>query len=159
MNYEHLKLMEKMLRNLPKVAKVPYFNLGVWINNGDSATVFGEDSDDIIYDTKGNELEHTIDCGTVACAVGHACLLPEFNELGLKFGKDWDPIYEVEGKVTSNSWAAVSDFFDIKHRAAEWIFDEYSYNDECEVTPLMVADRIAEMIVNGEDYVYSDKIG
>ena len=75
-------------------------------------------------------------CGTVACAVGHACTIPELQEQGLSLS--WisrSPDYAGE-----RGWAAVTKFFDLSWGASKLLFNSDSYVKP--PTPTEVADRI-----------------
>lgn len=92
------------------------------------------------------------DCGSVACAVGHGCNIPEFQNLGLRMA--FDPtqtsvyfryVPRFEDKKGFN---AIEAFFEISDDMAEWLFDAsyYLVDHASEVTPAMVVDRIQEVI-------------
>lgn len=82
-------------------------------------------------------------CGTVACAVGHACSIPEFQAEGLSLYA-----YTLRKSVPSyqdeRGWAAVSGFFDLSYSDATYLFSDQHYPDR--VTPMDVADRIIDFI-------------
>jgi len=91
-----------------------------------------------------------LSCGTVACAVGHAALIPEFQALGLKLVRDVTPEPSAfgampffDGKV---GWAAVHAFFDIDQDWADYLFMRTHY--EGSPSPLQVAVRIREVIAD-----------
>lgn len=96
-------------------------------------------------------------CGTVACAVGHACTIPEFNKAGLKMepGKNrrfrW-PIYRSVGEFgpdMSQGWGAVEDFFGLITTEAAYLFHADSYKDDyANPTPKLVAKRIRKFVRN-----------
>lgn len=82
-----------------------------------------------------------VECGTIACAMGEACFIREFQDLGLaitgggpRFGGD----YGIE---------AAARFFDIGTYTAGYLFapNEYTRKDD----PLVVANRIRALIVRG----------
>lgn len=82
-------------------------------------------------------------CGTTACAVGHACLYPPFKEQGLAWSEYW-------GTPTFNgweSWGAVTTFFCLSNDQAEHLFYDASYPEDAEnTTALDVADRIEKLM-------------
>lgn len=89
-------------------------------------------------------------CGTTCCAVGHACSIPEFRELGLgldicldgragqlhRFGV---PVYQWR-----RSYDAVSQFFGLSGAAALFLFSPEAY----EINPAKeeVISRIREFV-------------
>lgn len=89
-------------------------------------------------------------CGTVACALGWACLIPEFRESGLHVVKgNFDQSYPEYG--SSIGAYAAAEFFEITKVDACSIFNPTSENDYPgthfrDVTQDMVADRIDALI-------------
>lgn len=123
MNTERMQLMLTMLKEVQagtwKPGVVPEirgdvdtsavaFNLEVWAG---------------IVNSEGNH------CGFAACAVGHACLDPRFNALGLYLdGQLTAPRYsECSADHRWDSWSNVKEFFDIPARMARWLFNSISY--------------------------------
>jgi hypothetical protein len=85
-------------------------------------------------------------CGTSACAVGHACVRPEFIEQGLIWDGDRrDPVFE--GRA---GWAAVERFFDLEALKAEHLFADWRYPTGGETTADQVADRIELFLQSAE---------
>jgi hypothetical protein len=83
-------------------------------------------------------------CGTTACAVGHACLNPVFQEQGLSLVKDRAvllPFY-----AGNRGWDAVRSFFGIDADDDAFLFRSWKYAKGSETTAVEVADRIAEFI-------------
>jgi hypothetical protein len=81
-------------------------------------------------------------CETTACAVGHACLDPVFQEQGLVFSTTWaTPTF---GR--HESWAAVENFFDLNIKQSEWLFSDWTYPKNHDTEPREVANRIAQFI-------------
>lgn len=79
-------------------------------------------------------------CGTAACAVGHACMMPEFNEQGLNLlAYHRTPNYAGE-----SGWGAVEAFFDLGWPAAWNLFESRHYPKP--PTPTEVADRIDDFV-------------
>jgi hypothetical protein len=88
------------------------FNLGVWFRQND--------------------------CGTVGCAVGWACQVPELQEEGLHL-KNSIPIYQ-----DRYAWEAVLRFFNLNEDEAAYLFMPLSYDHRR--FPKDVADRIRNFI-------------
>lgn len=96
------------------------------------------------------------DCGTAACAVGHACLNPVFQAQGLTIAEtgfgDFVPHVKDGGGHIRRSWDAVNTFFGINDETSTHLFCGHAYQsatadaDDVEVTPDMVADRIVELL-------------
>jgi len=82
-------------------------------------------------------------CGTTACAVGHACLNPVFQKQGLRFGlRHGNPIYD-----EYDSWYAVERFFGLSERQATYLFYDEEYPDQGkDTTAAEVADRIESFL-------------
>jgi hypothetical protein len=89
-------------------------------------------------------------CGTTACAWGHACDIPEFKELGLK----WErvaPCYDntpVPGFQGFKAFAAAAVFFDVSVSTTTLMFSREAYPDDVAVTAADVSNRIREIIAN-----------
>lgn len=88
-------------------------------------------------------------CGTAACAVGHACTMPEFQAKGLR-------IEPYEGLRTGHGvpwfgrvggWSAVRAFFDLDFSECYDLFHQGHYRGQPQ-GPDDVADRI-EAFVRG----------
>lgn len=114
------------------------------------------------------------ECGTVACACGWACTIPEFREAGLYLGRTAMLSYSSEyvlkytttsltvpvGKVTYQGIPAAARFFAISEDQAEDLFYSSSYfavnnedEDAAAISPAMVAARIRKLIaVEGPDH-------
>lgn len=75
-------------------------------------------------------------CGTAACAVGHACMMPEFNAQGLGF----PDVRRIPYYAGESGWCAVDNFFDLLWPAARHLFESRHYLKP--PTPTEVADRI-----------------
>lgn len=78
------------------------------------------------------------DCGTTGCAVGWACVMPEFQAEGLAWGV-WGPT-----ATGYSGWFAVMDFFGLKRVDAEYLFSGSEYDDDAK-KPTDVAARIREL--------------
>lgn len=98
-------------------------------------------------------------CGTVCCALGHACSIPEFAAEGLtlEFGTDREPDEAGELALVvlkrGNLWyatgyRAASALFDIPAQLSRDIFDPGSYADAVPegIRPADVARRIREVV-------------
>jgi hypothetical protein len=80
-------------------------------------------------------------CGTTACAVGHACLNPVFQEQGFEWNKRHrEPVFH--GIL---SWPAVELFFGLTKGQAEHFFYSASYSEN-DPTANDVADRIERFL-------------
>lgn len=90
------------------------------------------------------------DCGTVACAIGHACHITEFRGLGLRLVKvsldGGRSVYWLPEFGTGREWNAVSWFFEIDPLDAYWLFSPSSYQYPQRRDPIAVADRIDAFI-------------
>lgn len=122
MNRERLSQMVTMLRGLPEDGPVG-FNLEHWVD--DEAP-----------------------CGTAACAIGHACLSPTFNEQGLMLHRA--TIYPGPKFKKHTGWAAVEEFFGLSEPSAKHLFLGDNYPDGDITPPADVADRIESFLANAE---------
>ena len=85
------------------------------------------------------------DCGTTACAVGWACSLPEFRELGLGF-HEYYPTLETDDLGRLHTWDAVERFFDLDSAESSYLFI-YTQYSSTNSAPRDVADRIREFVM------------
>jgi len=93
---------------------------------------------------------HSWTCGTAACAVGHACTLPEFKAEGFSLHTDSVcnyPALKLTFHETLTGWNAVVKFFSLNRRAAYYLFDFISYVGD--PSPTYVSDRIRAYVING----------
>lgn len=73
------------------------------------------------------------ECGTTACAVGHACTIPEFQKLGLALVVSENLCrYELmyfpgDGSEPFENWDVPRNFFRIPQGIAYWLFDSSEY--------------------------------
>ena len=67
-------------------------------------------------------ISKNIDCGTVCCVIGWACLYKPFNKEGLNLIRSTPTFKE------HCSWAAVRHFFDITQNEAEGIASRRAYD-------------------------------
>lgn len=87
-------------------------------------------------------------CGVAACAVGHACSIPEFQAEGLTLcavtpgstPRSTLAVAAVPSYRNERGWDAVKEFFDLSYDDAEYLFSRFRYPGN--VTPTDVADRI-----------------
>lgn len=89
-------------------------------------------------------------CRTSACALGHACYIPEFKKAGLSIGVR--PAFD-----GAEQYEAGALFFDITFFQSEYLFqpDEYEQEEDEEgnlipISPVRVAQRIAEILNEGK---------
>lgn len=116
-------------------------------------------------------------CGFAGCAVGWACVMPEFNALGLRRttleeaaeeeAAEQDvlvgsPIYTDADGEAHNGWYAVTRLFGLWGNEADYLFLDSCYDTPTDAngvpetaTPLMVAARIDEVLAHG----FPDNIG
>lgn len=137
MHLQRLTALAAMLASVP----VEKFNIGAWRDS------WAADSDGVLELDDANLLNPA--CGTVGCAIGWACAMPEFIAQGLR----WDltqPIYEKPGAPDSfASWRAVMKFFDIPFEYAENLFGASEY-DTWNPTPADVAARITALVATAQ---------
>lgn len=119
-----------MLETLPKQA---HFTIRNWANEEGRSTK--------------PTLKAAVKCGTSACAVGWAILLvpawkKKFNFRGQSLSTAENPMYEMD---LDETYKAVGTFIGINDNEARYLFapETYTWRD---VTPTMVADRIAETL-------------
>ncbi|MDP9155314.1 MAG: hypothetical protein M3O74_13800 [Pseudomonadota bacterium] len=150
MNIERLSRLAEVLESQKLIANVS-FHLATWLDADIRPPVTAER----VSAGTGTDNYAVVDaavlsCGTVACAVGHAALIPEFQALGLKMVRDVTPdqfdfgaLPFFDGKV---SWAAVHAFFDIDEDWADYLFMGTRYDSS--PSPNQVAARIREVIAD-----------
>jgi hypothetical protein len=94
-----------------------------------------------------NLFDWVSDCGTAACAIGHAAQDPWFNERGLRLTHiTSEPQFN-----GTNGWGAVQQFLRLTDRAAQILFYESSYT---EPTPQAVIQRITDFIETPYSYTH-----
>lgn len=95
---------------------------------------------------RGDEVKP--DCGTVACAAGWACFIPEFQRLGLMLAPNREGVFVV---CFDHYWGddAIEIFFGLGEDSSltSRIFYQDGYDDS-RVTPKMVAKRIRQVVAN-----------
>lgn len=113
-----------------------HFDLREWREGDDGRNV-----------SDGDLLNH--ECGTVACAVGWACALPEFKAEGLSYD---GAMPDFKG---STHFCAVNDFFEIGYAGSRHLFLATEYPDNgagpgADTGPLEVAARIRAFVASME---------
>lgn len=91
-------------------------------------------------------------CGTTACAIGHACTIPEFIEAGLQLHVDVQEEEETTYFVAYKNYissSAVMEFFGLDYNQAMWLFYPLSYEDKDLRNPKKVATRIRKFLNDG----------
>lgn len=94
-------------------------------------------------------LDSWCQCGTVACAVGHAAYDEWFRRRGLKL-ETYDLDYGLKVPVYQE-WRddeAVEEFFDIGAHAVEQLFYAQAYPAQSGTRPKTVAKRIREFVAS-----------
>ena len=97
------------------------------------------------------------DCGTTACALGHACDIPSFRRLGLKI--EIETVIYSDGLVGhdqhfvmyggNEGYDAADALFGIT-RSESWCLFSNQRKGEKTETPTMVAKRIRKFVATGE---------
>lgn len=129
---ERLKLLEQKLRTLNPLKENLQFHMGHWYQELENFSP-----------SEGEE------CGTVACAAGYACTIPELKAEGL--GLSGDSGYSSTKQFCpsfqgTHRWTALSKFFKLTNAETQWLFNGGSYKKHTdEITPLEVADRIKKI--------------
>lgn len=102
-------------------------------------------------------------CGTTACAMGYACLVPEFQKRGLKLmvgervartvagynrfmtrGRPFAlPVFDHGG-----GWNAITAFWGLSETNVSWLFDEDSYNDPTRENVIKRLRELAEELTH-----------
>lgn len=90
-------------------------------------------------------------CGTVACAVGHACTIKELVEEGLCMkecgagsAELFGPSHFYPAYQDFTGWGAVTEFFAIPFSDSQYLFSEVEYPES--VSPIEVSDRILNYV-------------
>lgn len=85
-------------------------------------------------------------CGTVACAVGHACFHPPFQKAGLAlsyYDVGYTPYPMFQG---STGVGAVMKFFNLTEEEVDRLFFPHTYPDQVKTTKGEVMQRIRELL-------------
>jgi hypothetical protein len=90
------------------------------------------------------------ECGTAACAWGHACSIPSFRRAGLQLLADPDIKYEETRCFFPtyqgyHGYEAAEQFLGISYMEACWLFDPLRY-PVLQVLPNHVAERIDQLV-------------
>lgn len=87
------------------------------------------------------------ECGTTACAMGEACLIPEFQTLGLHLRENISSASSYPVFENSAGRRAAAEFFDIPLSDTEYLFfaSEYARQND----PLVVANRLRAFVARG----------
>ena len=80
-------------------------------------------------------------CGTVACAVGHACFHPPFQKAGLRLS-----YYDVAMFQGYRGIYAVIKFFNLTEKEVKGLFMPQSYPDLKSTSKKEVKERIKELL-------------
>lgn len=140
MNVERLNKLIELLETIPDAD----FDLRNWVGKYEGAQLVDNPKPDLILD--GN-------CGTVACAVGWACLDPWFNSQGLKLDLPpncvgSEPTYYCPNEDWEYfGFSAVAAFFDIHAFIAEELFLPIHYPETDRVKPSQVIEKIKEFMI------------
>lgn len=87
------------------------------------------------------------DCGTAACAIGHAALIAEFQDEGFR------PLHDDVAYKEARGWDAVQLFFDLTFPQAFRLFWGTQYKSPSKghfVKPSQVAERINALIEHSD---------
>ena len=103
MHVKRLKQLKRMLKRIPN----DQLDLRRWITKQK-------------LDKPG--ISKNLDCGSVCCVIGWACLYKPFNKEGLNLNGSI-PTFKEHG-----SWNAVQQFFEIALNEAEWIASRRAYD-------------------------------
>jgi len=111
------------------------------------------DNEDFFLGTWVGEVENGLPkCGTVACALGWACSIPEFRALGLHFeylAWEWVPYFD-----NDVCYMAAAKFFDIAINDAHIIFSPVHYSSRY-VPKYEVIERLQRLLEKEVDLVQS----
>jgi len=96
------------------------------------------------------DIDKQVSCDTPACALGLACLDPEFNKQGLTakvYGDVLTPIHKMPGEQTSGNEIAQS-FFGISREDSIYIFFDvgYAVEESNDVHPSWVASKLKRLL-------------
>lgn len=139
MNVERLNKLVELLESLEPES----FDLRSWVLKYNHVLI--DESPQLVEDHIENP------CGTVACAIGWACLNPDFNALGLKLDNSPAELGEPTYYCPTDEWQysgfrAVAKFFDIGYENAEYLFLQQEYGEKVATKDEVIA-RIKEYIL------------
>lgn len=103
MHVKRLKQLKRMLKRIPN----DQLELRLWVTKQK-------------LDKPG--VSKNLDCGSVCCVIGWACLYKPFNKEGLNLNARSIPTFKEHC-----SWDAVQQFFEITLNEAEWIASRRAY--------------------------------
>ncbi|HUV95129.1 MAG TPA: hypothetical protein VMX14_09915 [Anaerolineae bacterium] len=159
MQKDRLKLLIERLRKHQDNGR--RFDMGKWYDLAGSDDVGDDDeddSDDRIYiakrvvDPYTGRVREERTCGTSACALGEACVIPAFRKLGLTLipsphdALSFTPVYKRKRGLDAGRA-----FFGLTEHQATYIFmpDEYTESTS-KIHPMDVVEHI-EAVLNGYD--------
>ncbi len=82
-------------------------------------------------------------CGTVACALGHACYIPSFAKEGLRLDLEIGCVYYLNEVEDTE---AAMEFFGLSETEAENITLPWNYDSKTNPTAKQVARRIRQLV-------------
>lgn len=92
-------------------------------------------------------------CGTVGCALGWACTMPKFQNLGLRLAQtDERTIEPILPDADLEGWTVAMYLFDLTTEDAQYLFipmyrhPELGFGEARSATPKQVAEHIREFI-------------
>ncbi len=112
------------------------FDMSTWLE-------VDEDKEDQLIKLDDGTFLAPIRCATAVCALGTACLVPEFKERGLALqweGAGLIPVFE--GEIMFEAGAK---FFGISNDESLYLFDPGEYERDYEITREEVAEHIDEV--------------
>lgn len=179
MNFERLRLMSALLGEISADpnSRDTAFNLSTWVSpnaiEDDNLWLSIEQQLDEEAEEEGGEIGETITadvvvevleassgkhlpdgfCGTSACAIGHACLDPRFNALGLTLRPArndmcWPDPEFIDGPFQHHGWPAVKVFFDLSEGQAHYLFLDERYQTGVRTTAKMVQERLDQFLAD-----------
>jgi hypothetical protein len=121
--HQRLRKLADFLKTVPEAK----FDIGDWATKGFNP---------------GNP--EASECGSVACAVGWACTIPEFQAEGLHMHNS-TPIYAAEDGNAYQSWHAARIFFGLDYDESQQLFSG-SYYPGGNAPPADVIKRIEDLL-------------
>jgi hypothetical protein len=138
MNTKRLLILADFLETVPEHK----FDLMNWRDTGLEKLTLGER---LSGDYMSNKKLLNNSCGTTGCAIGWACVIPEFIEDGFIWSGNYPLLND-----NSKEWYgfdAVLNFFSIDESTSEYLFEYNSY-DYDKSGSKDVANRIREVVSN-----------
>lgn len=136
-NFERLSELVSLLQTIP----TENFSLSRWVSSD--------------YSGGDKAVGELIECGTVACAIGWACLHKPFQQLGLSLKVNDDhesllPCYRnPKSRFASELWGqiAICNFFNLKPQECDYLFYADAYRqDNVEPSIANVVSRIQNFV-------------